>query len=147
MADQAAKKTQDSTERFAESLNRTLIPVMEKLNVVLDKFVTTSESIEKKGFLGTLQESIRSLGRGAKEERSKRIEDLRRGKTITGLSKDVRAAKQLGPLPGGEKSVIFNNTINVNGAGDPVAVAKEVEKLQNETFNNALQNIVPTEDR
>lgn len=147
LADQAAKKTQDSTERFAESLNRTLIPVMEKLNVVLDKFVTTSESIEKKGFLGTLQESIRSLGKGSKEERSKRIEDLRRGKTTTGLSKDVRAAKQLGPLPGGEKSVIFNNTINVNGAGDPVAVAKEVEKIQNETFNNALQNIVPTEDR
>ena len=147
LADQAAKKTQDSVERWAESLNRTLIPVMEKLNIVLDKFVTTSESIEKKGFLGTFQESIRSLGASQRAEREKRIEDLRKGKTTTGLSRDVRAAQQLGPLPGGEKSVIFNSTINVNGAGDPVAVAKEVEKIQNETFNNALNNIVPTEDR
>ena len=147
LADQAAKKAQDSTERLAESLNRTLIPVMEKLNIVLDKFVTTSQSLEKKGFLGTIQESIRSFAEGQKEERLKRIEDLRRGKSTTGLHRDVRAAQQLGPLPGGEKSIIFKTEINVNGAGDPVAVAKEVEKIQNETFNNALNNIVPTEDR
>ena len=147
LADRAAKKTQDSTERFAESLNRTLIPVMEKLNIVLDKFVTTTEQIEKKGFFGTLQESIRSLGASQRDERLKRIEDLRKGKTTSGFSRDVRAAQQLGPLPGGEKSIIFNSTINVNGAGDPVAVAKEVERIQNETFKNALSNVIPTEDR
>jgi len=147
LADQAGKKMQDSTERLAESLNRTLIPVMEKLNVVLDKFVTTTESIEKKGFFGTLQESIRSLGAEQKRERLKRIEDLRKGTTTTGQHRDIRAAQQLGPLPGGEKSVVFNSTINVNGAGDPAAVAKEVERIQNKTFNDALQSVVPTEDR
>jgi len=143
----AEKKLQTGTEKLATSLNKTLVPAMEKLNQVLNQFVTTSESIEKKGFFGMLQESIGFFGTEQKKERSKRIEDLRKGVTTTGQHRDIRAAQQLGPLPGGEKSVVFNSTINVNGAGDPIAVGKVVEGVLNKTFGDALQNVVPTEDR
>jgi len=143
----AEKKLQTGTEKLATSLNKTLVPAMEKLNQVLNQFVTTSENIEKKGFFGMLQESIGFFGVEQKKDRLKRIEDLRKGKTTAGQHRDIKAAQQLGPLPGGEKSPIFKVDIHVNGAGDPALVAKETKKVLDKIIDDTLQNIVPTEDR
>jgi len=255
LADRAAKKAQDSTEKLAESLNRTLIPVMQKLNQVLDHFVTTVQNVDQRGITGTIIDAVglKPMDDFFKDLRRKtNIKALRTGRTDQGSEEEVREAKRLGSLPGGEdsplfkkikeiartkqpteqnkntqgtknlkplfdnkessffrsikeiartkqpteqnknireaknlkplfdnkddpllekikkierakpaavidrkprnetkdkKPVIFNSTINVNGTGDPVAVAKEVERIQSETFNSALQNIVQTEDR
>lgn len=140
----AEKKLQTGTEDLAVTFNKALIPAMEKLNKVLDKFVSTSDTIEKKGFLGMLQGLVGSAG---PEKREKRIEELRSGKRKSGLIGEISEAQKRGPLPGGEKSPIFKVDIHINGAGDPELVGTIVEKKLNALVNGARQNVIPTEDR
>lgn len=136
--EQAAEKViAETTQQTAEKINRELVLGIAK----------TANEVKKKGFLGALQDSVRSLSAGQREDQAKRIDDLRRGITTKGSKRDVLEAVRLGRIKSGEKSSITKVDIHVNGAGDPVMVAKEVKKVLDETINNAKQNIIPTEDR
>lgn len=156
-AQSAGKKLQDSIEDLAKRLNELLVPVLEKLNELLDKFVETSNKASKTGFFKAFVTdpatgfASQFSPESAAATMASIVGQLRRGEIDPSSTlvppAALKEARRLGPLPGGEGSVTFNTTINVNGAGDPAAVAREVEKSQTRVFQDARANVVPTEDR
>ncbi len=156
-ANNAADTFKGSMDKISSALTKKLVPALEKLNTLLDKFLNISQKIENKGFLSTLfkdpsQQVKKNLSPGGLEATSDTLlNKLRRGqidprRTIVPRSL-VNRAKRMGPLPGGEGSAIFKTTITINGATDPLATKREVKKGMKEIIKEAGRAFVQTEDR
>lgn len=126
-SDKAAKTLQNSIEQLSKRLAELLVPVLEKLNILLDKFVDTSKEVEKKGLLGTL---------------GSRFVD--QGLDTLGIPKNQRGGAV---SRSNTNSVTISNTFNIDGSKSAQEIAQEIDRVQRETFRNARENIVPTEDR
>lgn len=151
-ANRAAQRTQDSMDKLTETLNRLLIPALEKINELLDRF--SSRAIDA----GGITEGLRQLPgitrtfseEGIQERRQQQVNALRSGNVRPGVrfAPDVvEEARRLGPLPGAERSITFQNTFNVSGVTDGRQVAKEAARELQRQMDTAESRMIPTEDR
>lgn len=128
-ADRAAASIKKTMDDLAQTLTRLLVPALEKMNILLDKIVQTSDKAKRDGLISALEEPIRSAGKSA------------------GLSKETMDASFL-PARAAKRalSLIFNQN-NTITASDPEGVAAEVAKQNQKLLQDASRQIVPTEDR
>jgi len=127
-ADRAAASFKKTMDNLSESLTKLLVPALNKLNILLDKIVVTSDKAKKSGMFKSFIEDPAVAG----------------GRAI-GLPENViKTSVEAGKLGRNILSAVFN--INVTASGDD-KIAGEVKRVVSGIVRDASREMVQTEDR
>lgn len=154
----SAKTLQETFENLAKTLQETLVPLLERLNVLLAVFERSSTRGGLQAMLAGPAEQLRRSRVGqvletlqrpseftAEDERL--IERLRREGTQPGeaVRREIAGEARLRGLSPGVTINVENN-FNINGMSDPEAVGREVERRMSGAIREAAQGLVPAEE-
>lgn len=126
-ADQAAANFKKTMDNLAQSVTKLLVPALNKLNILLDKIVVTSDEVKKNGFIDAFGKPAIATARAI------------------GVPEDVvKASVGASKLTRNILNAVFNINVTANGNQQ---IANEVEKVVSGVIKKASRELVQTEDR